>query len=106
MRWWWSTPSSESRVSCKAPQLADASYRTRALVGETRAKFARPSGSKHHGNRIVRSGLFMMLLAGLAFGCGSGEKPNPRDAADANDTGATLPARSPSEQSILQQVAG
>ena len=46
----------------------------------------------------------LVLLCGVAFGC-AGEKPNPRDAADANDTGSTLPARSPSEQSILQQVA-
>jgi len=47
----------------------------------------------------------MMLLGAALLGCGGGEKPNPRDAADANDTGRTLPARSASEQTILRQVA-
>jgi hypothetical protein len=69
------------------------------------AKFARTSGSKHHGGRIVRHASLMPLLASLALACGGGDKPNARDAADANDTGRTLPARSASEQNILQQVA-
>ncbi len=47
----------------------------------------------------------MMLLAGALLSCGGGAKPNPRDAADANDTGGTLPGRTASEQNILQQVA-
>jgi hypothetical protein len=69
------------------------------------AKFAREFCSKHHGGRIVRLGFFLML-AGAAFGCGGGPKPNPRDTADANDTGRTLPARSSSEENVLRQAAG
>jgi hypothetical protein len=44
------------------------------------------------------------LLTLAAAACGGGARPSPRDAADAADTGGTLPARSASEQSILQQV--
>lgn len=49
---------------------------------------------------------FAPALAGAlcVLGCGSAPKPAPRDAADANDTGGTVPARNPNEQTILQQL--
>jgi hypothetical protein len=50
---------------------------------------------------------FAFVLLGVvcaAAGCASDPKPSARDAADAADTGRVLPARNPSEQTILQHA--
>lgn len=51
----------------------------------------------------VRPALLFLVLGGIAA-CGSAPPQNPRDVADANDTGRILPASSPGEQSILKEV--
>lgn len=46
----------------------------------------------------------MLLFACAAAACGSGPIANAQDVRDAQDTGRKLPAQTPTEKAILQQL--
>jgi hypothetical protein len=55
------------------------------------------------GARFIGAG-FGILLATALLGCSSSPRTNPRDAADANDTGRKLVPSSESERALLREV--